>query len=176
MYDTVDPLLGKAPEKELTEKISNVVLSGKCVLGIHDLIVHDYGPGRRMISLHAEIPASGDLLEMHDEIDNLERRLSDELGCNAVIHMDPIQTDDEEVNRLRVMTDEVLEDISPEIKMHDFRVVSGTTHTNLIFDVLVSFSFKMTDSQLQKLIAEKMTQRDPSLRTVVSVDRDYTGK
>ena len=90
--------------------------------------------------------------------------------------MDPIQTDDEEVNRLRVMTDEVLEDISPEIKMHDFRVVSGTTHTNLIFDVLVSFSFKMTDSQLQKLIAEKMTQRDPSLRTVVSVDRDYTGK
>ena len=176
VYDTVDPLLGKAPEKELTEKISNVVLSGKCVLGIHDLIVHDYGPGRRMISLHAEIPASGDLLEMHDEIDNLERRLSDELGCNAVIHMDPIQTDDEEVNRLRVMTDEVLEDISPEIKMHDFRVVSGTTHTNLIFDVLVSFSFKMTDSQLQKLIAEKMTQRNPSLRTVVSVDRDYTGK
>lgn len=176
VYDTVDPLLGKAPEKDFTDRISDIVLSGKCVLGIHDLIVHDYGPGRRMISLHAEVPASGDLLEMHDEIDNLERRLSDELGCHAVIHMDPIQTDDEEVNRLRVMTDEVLEDISTDIKMHDFRVVSGTTHTNLIFDVLVSFSFKMTDAQLQKLIADKIAQRDPSLHAVVSVDRDYTGK
>ena len=176
VYDTVDPLLGKAPEKDFTDRISDIVLSGKCVLGMHDLIVHDYGPGRRMISLHAEVPASGDLLEMHDEIDNLERRLSDELGCHAVIHMDPIQTDDEEVNRLRVMTDEVLEDISTDIKMHDFRVVSGTTHTNLIFDVLVSFSFKMTDAQLQKLIADKIAQRDPSLHAVVSVDRDYTGK
>ena len=88
--------------------------------------------------------------------------------------MDPIQTDDEEVNRLRVMTDEVLEDISPEIKMHDFRVVSGTTHTNLIFDVLVSFSFKMSDSEIQKTVAEKLSKRDPSLRAVISVDRDYT--
>lgn len=176
VYDTVDPLLGKAPEKELTDKISQIVLSGNCVLGMHDLIVHDYGPGRRMITLHAEVPASGDILEMHDEIDNLERRLTEELGCHAVIHMDPIQTDDEEVNRLRVMTDEVLEDISPDIKMHDFRVVSGTTHTNLIFDVLVSFSFKMSDAELQKIIAEKISERDKTLRTVVSVDRDYTGK
>lgn len=174
VYDTVDPLLGKPPEKEFTDKISEIVRGGNCVIGMHDLIVHDYGPGRRMITLHAEVPASGDVLEMHDEIDNLERRLSEELGCHAVIHMDPIQTDDEEVNRLRVMTDEVLEDISPEIKMHDFRVVSGTTHTNLIFDVLVSFSFKMSDSEIQKTVAEKLSQRDPSLRAVISVDRDYT--
>lgn len=176
VYDTVDPLLGKAPEKEFTDKISQIVLSGHCVLGMHDLIVHDYGPGRRMISLHAEVPASGEILEMHDEIDNLERRLSEELGCHAVIHMDPIQTDDEEVNRLRVMTDEVLEEIDPSIKMHDFRVVSGTTHTNIIFDVLVSFAFKMSDDDIRKAIADRLAKRDPSLRAVVSVDRDYTGE
>lgn len=176
VYDTVDPLLGKAPEKELTDKIAKTVLSGKCVLGVHDLIVHDYGPGRRMVSLHAEVPASGDVLEMHDEIDNIERTLSEELGCHAVIHMDPIQTDDEEVNRLRVLTEEVLGEISDEIKMHDFRVVSGTTHTNLIFDVLVSYSFKMKDEEIKKLIAEKISERDSTLNTVVSVDRDYTGK
>ncbi len=176
VYETVDPLLGKAPEKEFVDKISDIVLSGKCVLGMHDLIVHDYGPGRRMVSLHAEVPSTGDLLEMHDEIDILERRLSEELGCHAVIHMDPIQTDNDEVNRLRVMANEVVEEISPDIKMHDFRVVSGTTHTNLIFDVVVSFSYKMTDAQLQKQIAVKLSERDSSLCAVVSVDRDFTGQ
>ncbi len=175
VYETVDPLLGKAPEKEFIDKISDIVMSGKCVLGTHDLIVHDYGPGRRMISLHAEVPSTGDILEMHDEIDILERRLSEELGCHAVIHMDPIQTDNDEVNRLRVMANEAVEEISPDIKMHDFRVVSGTTHTNLIFDVVVSFSFKMSDAQLQKQIADKLSERDPSLCAVVSVDRDFTG-
>ena len=175
VYETVDPLLGKAPEKEFIDKISDIVMSGKCVLGTHDLIVHDYGPGRRMISLHAEVPSTGDILEMHDEIDILERRLSEELGCHAVIHMDPIQTDNDEVNRLRVMAIEAVEEISPDIKMHDFRVVSGTTHTNLIFDVVVSFSFKMSDAQLQKQIADKLSERDPSLCAVVSVDRDFTG-
>ncbi len=175
VYETVDPLLGKAPEKEFIDRILSIAQSGKCVLGTHDLIVHDYGPGRRMISLHAEVPSTGNLLEMHDEIDNLERRLSEELGCHAVIHMDPIQTDNDEVNRLRVMTSEAIEEISPDIRMHDFRVVSGTTHTNLIFDVVVSFSYKATDAQLKKQIADKLSERDSALHAIVSVDRDFTG-
>lgn len=172
-YETVGPLLGQPPEPEFVKSIEDIVLSGKDVLGVHDLIVHDYGPGRCMISLHAEVPASGDILAIHDEIDNLERRLSEKLGCTAVIHMDPIQTDNENVRVLREVAQKVCCEIFEGMKLHDFRIVEGNTHTNLIFDVVVPHSFKLSDTEIKNRISEKIKEYDSKLFAVVTVDKDF---
>lgn len=172
-YETVQPLLGMPPEKEFVDEIERIVLESGVVLGIHDMIVHDYGPGRCMVSLHAEVPAEGNILELHDEIDNIERTLCETLGCIVTIHMDPIQTDDEVVNELKFLALEAVESIDPAIRMHDFRVVIGETHTNLIFDVLVSYSFKMEDEALKEEIGRRVKEKDPKLFCVITVDKDY---
>ncbi|MBR2411137.1 MAG: cation transporter [Clostridia bacterium] len=173
-YETVGPLLGQPPEKEFVEEIERIVTAGKDIIGIHDLIVHDYGPGRRIISLHAEVPASGDILDIHDEIDNLERELSDKLGCIAVIHMDPIQTDNENVTRLKEIAENACKRVYENMHLHDFRIVEGNTHTNLIFDVVVPHGFKMTDSEIKKRIQEEIKAENESLFTVVTVDKNFT--
>lgn len=173
-YETVGPLLGQPPEKEFVEEIERIVTAGKDIIGIHDLIVHDYGPGRRIISLHAEVPASGDILDIHDEIDNLERELSEVLGCIAVIHMDPIQTDNENVTRLKEIAENACKRVYENMHLHDFRIVEGNTHTNLIFDVVVPHGFKMTDSEIKKKIQEEIRKEDESLFTVITVDKNFT--
>ena len=173
-YETIGPLLGQPPEKEFVEEIEKIVTAGKDIIGIHDLIVHDYGPGRRIISLHAEVPASGDILDIHDEIDNLERELSEVLGCIAVIHMDPIQTDNENVTRLKEIAENACKRVYENMHLHDFRIVEGNTHTNLIFDVVVPHGFKMTDSEIKKRIQEEIKAEDESLFTVVTVDKNFT--
>lgn len=172
-YETIGPLLGQPPEKEFVEKIEEIVLAGKDILGVHDLIVHDYGPGRCMISLHAEVPASGDILEIHDEIDNLERELCEKLGCMAVIHMDPVQTDNENVRRLKAVAEEACRSVFEDMKLHDFRIVEGNTHTNLIFDIVVPHDFRLSDSELRRSIDEKIKEYDKKLFTVITVDKDY---
>lgn len=172
-YETVGPLLGQPPEPEFVEKIEKIVMSGKDVLGVHDLIVHDYGPGRCMVSLHAEVPASGDILDIHDGIDNLERELSERLGCVAVIHMDPIQTDNENVMRLKEITENACKSVYEKMQLHDFRIVEGSTHTNLIFDVVVPHGFKMTDAEIKKKLEEIIKEHDKTLFTVITVDKDY---
>ncbi len=173
-YETVGPLLGQPPEAEFVEEIERIVMSGKDVLGVHDLIVHDYGPGRCMISLHAEVPASGNILDIHDEIDNLERELSEKLGCVAVIHMDPIQTDNENVTKLKEIAEAACKSVYEDMQLHDFRIVEGNTHTNLIFDVVVPHGFNMTDSLLRKKIEEEIKKYDEKLFTVITVDKKYT--
>ncbi len=172
-YETIGPLLGQPPEKEFVEKIEEIVLAGKDILGVHDLIVHDYGPGRCMISLHAEVPASGDILKIHDEIDNLERELCEKLGCMAVIHMDPVQTDNENVRRLKAVAEEACRSVFEDMKLHDFRIVEGNTHTNLIFDIVVPHGFRLSDSELRRSIDEKIKEYDKKLFTVITVDKDY---
>lgn len=172
--DTIDPLLGQPPEKEFVERIEEIVLSHSDVLGIHDLIVHNYGPGRVMISLHAEVSASGDILLLHDTIDNIERQLQKELQCSAVIHMDPIVTDDEETSQLKEMMTAFVKEMSPELRLHDFRLVKGPTHTNIIFDVLVPYHFKMSDEQIRTFIASRARAIDPAYYTVVNVDKAYS--
>lgn len=172
-YETIGPLLGQPPEKEFVEEIEKIVTAGKDIIGIHDLIVHDYGPGRRIISLHAEVPASGDILDIHDEIDNLERELSEVLGCIAVIHMDPIQTDNENVTRLKEIAEKACKRVYENMHLHDFRIVEGNTHTNLIFDVVVPHGFKMTDSEIKKKIQEEIRKEDESLFTVITVDKNF---
>lgn len=172
--DTINPLLGQPPEKEFVNEIEKIVLSHEEILGIHDLIVHNYGPGRVMISLHAEVSASGDILALHDTIDNAERQLQNELKCDAVIHMDPIVTDDEQVNELREMVVAIVGEISPNLGLHDFRVVKGPTHTNIIFDVLVPFRFKMSDSQIRSFIDSRIKKLNPSYFTVINIDKNFT--
>ena len=173
-YETVQPLLGQPPEKETVDEISEIVLGYDIVLGIHDLVVHDYGPGRMMISLHAEVDSKGDILEIHDEIDNIEKALSEQLNCSAVIHMDPIVTDDEEMTEYKELVKKACSEISAEIGIHDFRMVKGNTHTNLIFDVVVPFGFRLNDEELKKEVSGKINESNNKLFTVITVDKDYT--
>ena len=144
------------------------------IIGIHDLIVHDYGPGRVMISLHAEVPASQDVLALHDEIDNVERELRERLGCEAVIHMDPVVTDDGVTEETRRRVAELVRCIDDDITIHDFRMVSGPTHTNVIFDAVVPYDFRLSDRQVEEKIRCAVRALDGSFYAVVQVERSYT--
>ena len=172
--DTIDPLLGQAPDPEYVQQISDLVMSYEGVIGIHDLIVHNYGPGRMLISLHAEVPSDGDILAMHDMIDLIEHQLQDSLHCSAVIHMDPICVNDEETNHLKILTAGYLSQIDTHITMHDFRIVKGPTHTNIIFDVVVPYGFQMSDNQLRPAITERIRRDNPNYYTVIEVDKKFT--
>lgn len=172
--DTISPLLGQPPQKEFVEKIESIVQSYPQVLGIHDLIVHDYGPGRVMISLHAEVPASGDMLHLHDTIDNIERQLYRELHCDAVIHMDPVMNDDEETQELKKQVTYCLHELDKSLNLHDFRIVKGPTHTNIIFDILVPFKFQLSDAEISRFMEEKIHSISTSYYAVINIDKDYT--
>ncbi len=172
--DTISPLLGQAPDPEFVQQINDIVMSHEGVMGIHDLIVHNYGPGRVLISLHAEVPADGNILTMHDMIDLIEHELRDTLQCNAVIHMDPICTDDEETNALKKMVLGYLAEIDSTITMHDFRIVKGPTHINVIFDVVIPYRFRMPDTELVQTITAKIQAENPNYFTVIEVDKKYS--
>lgn len=172
--ETLDPLLGQPPEEEFVKQIEDIVMSHEEISGIHDLIVHDYGPGRRMISLHAEVPAEGDILETHDIIDNTENELREKLGCDATIHMDPIVTEDERVEELKQIVNAIVKGVDGSISMHDFRVVTGPTHTNLIFDILIPYKFRMSDEALLQEIRKQVRERlGENFYTVMKVDKAY---
>ena len=151
-----------------------MVLAHKSIIGIHDLIVHDYGPGRMMISLHAEVSASEDVLELHDEIDNVENELREKLGCEAVIHMDPIVTDDGLTQETRERVAALVRCIDDAINIHDFRMVKGPTHTNVIFDAVVPFGFRLSDEEVAKKIRTAVRALDGNYYAVVRVERSYT--
>lgn len=171
--ETLSPLLGQTPDPEFVDRIEQIVLSYPEVLNIHDLIVHDYGPGRMMISLHAEVSADGDLLQLHDVIDNAEHRLKKELGCMAVIHMDPIITNDAHTDALRMAVAEKVKSIDPRLTIHDFRTVPGSTHTNLIFDVVVPYDVKLTADEVRRRIGALVKELDENYFAVVQVDNSY---
>lgn len=171
--DTIDPLLGQPAEADFVKKIEDIVLSFEEIQGIHDLVVHNYGPGRVMISLHAEVPAEGDILELHDTIDTAEQRLSNELGCEAVIHMDPICTKDEETNEMKAVTGQKLQQIDESLSFHDFRMVKGPTHTNLIFDILVPYTCKKKDDDILSELEQRVRAEYPNTYLVVKIDRSY---
>lgn len=172
--DTINPLLGTAPDPAFVQQVENIVMSDDLIIGIHDLIVHNYGPGRILISLHAEVPSDGNLLEMHDTIDLLEHRLRDELSCQAVIHMDPICLHDELTNELKQIVSKILLDLDPILTMHDFRIVTGPTHTNLIFDVVTPYDYCYSDEELNKLICAKIHDYNENYHAVIDIDKKYT--
>jgi len=171
--DTVDPLLGKAPDKEYVQKIEEIVTSHDLILGIHDMMIHDYGPGRVVVSLHAEVPSDGDILEMHDLIDHIEHDLSEMCNCEAVIHMDPISVNDPETAELKEQIRSIIQSIDTNLQFHDFRIVKGPTHTNLLFDVLVPYKFPIKDSELVVQIDRKVKELNPTYFIVVKVDHTY---
>ena len=171
--ETIAPLLGQAPEAEFVQQIERIVISHPPICGIHDLIVHDYGPGRVMISLHAEVPAGGDMLELHDVIDNAEIALRRELNCEAVIHMDPIVTDDGITSELRAKVSELVKTIDERITIHDFRIVPGNTHTNLIFDAVVPFDIGISAQEVSERISRLVSEMDSNYFAVVLVEHSY---
>lgn len=171
--ETISPLLGQKPSADLVNQIHEIVMSYDEVIGIHDLIAHDYGPGRLMISLHAEVPANGNILHLHDTIDRIEQQLGNDLNCEAVIHMDPILTDDEQTREYRDIVLQVLAKMEGDLQIHDFRIVKGPTHTNLIFDVVTPFDYVLSDTALIEHIQERLQQKDASLFAVVRVDKGY---
>lgn len=176
LQETITPLLGQAPDREFIERIQKLIEEFPEITGIHDLIVHDYGPGRLMISLHAEMPVyeDSDIFAMHDIIDNAERLLSKELECLVTIHLDPTRSNDERVAELKAKTVNVLHGISPELSLHDFRVVPGPTHTNLIFDVVIPFDLKLKEDEItEKLNSAVSEWDDAKYYVVVSFDRPY---
>ncbi len=171
--ETVGPLLGKTPEPELVEAIKDIVMDHEHVVGIHDMIVHDYGPGRVMVSLHAEVPGDGDIFELHEAIDHIERELNEKLGCNAVIHMDPIETNNELVKEVRRRVEARIVEAIEQASIHDFRMVQGPNNTNVIFDVVVPFSLKDSDEDIRKQVQQLVKDVDSSYFAVVTVDRAY---
>lgn len=171
--ETINPLLGVPPTDEFVDEIGETVMSHKGVLSFHDLIVHDYGPGRRMISLHAEVPADEDLLKTHDMIDNIEKELSAKLGCDAVIHMDPIETDDKITMEAREKIAELVKIIDERVTIHDFRMVTGPTHTNVIFDIVVPYDVNRTEAEIQRDIERMVKTLDSNYYAIVHVDKSF---
>lgn len=174
MRKTLNSLLGEAPDGKLVETIEEMVLKNEKVIGIHDLIVHNYGPNRFFASVHAEVSASEDILESHDAIDNIEREALEKYDIILTIHLDPIETDNEVVNELRCFTAEAVRAVDERLSMHDFRVVIGQTHSNLIFDVAMPLQFDRTEEQVAKAIEAKIKEHDPKLNAVMRIDSSYT--
>lgn len=171
--DTLSPLLGQVPDPKLVQQIEEIVMSHEEVSGIHDLIVHDYGPGRLMISLHGEVAGNGDIFKLHDAIDRIENELNTKLGCEAVIHMDPIVVNDEQVIRMREQIEEKIKAISPEISIHDFRLIKGPTHTNVIFDAVVPYKFTLSDEEVKSRIETMIRTNWTHCHPVIKVDKSY---
>ncbi len=171
--DTLNPLLGEPPSGEFVEEIKKTVMAHPEILGIHDLVVHDYGPGRRMISLHGEVAGDSDIFEIHDVIDRIEKELNQKLGCEAVIHMDPIENNNQKVSETRELLTEKIRTRYPEVTIHDFRMVQGPTHTNLIFDAVVPFGFEKTNEEVRAGIEKLVSETWENYFAVVHVEQSY---
>ncbi len=169
--ETTAPLLGKRPDPEFVSAIEEATLSFEGIGGVHDVIVHDYGPGRVFVSLHAEVPADADVRDIHEVIDNAEKYLSDQFRCVATIHMDPIITDDPETARLRTLAVDALLAIGPELSIHDFRAVQGPQNKTLLFDVSVPYTYTESDEALRERIENAVAERIPGCLADVTIDR-----
>lgn len=171
--DIIGPLLGQPPSEELVKNIESIMLSEKSIVGVHDLIVHDYGPGRIIASAHAEVPADSDIVAIHDIIDNVEKEISKKLKIAICIHMDPVVINNNKVNGYKALTEKILHEYNPDYTFHDFRMVEGNTHTNLIFDLVVPFSKKTSNDKILSDIRKKFKEKDSSLNLVVTVEHSY---
>lgn len=173
LKDTMADLLGKPADKEFTEQIEKKIMSYDKIVGVHDMIVHDYGPGRRFASAHAEVSSRDDIMEIHDIIDLAERDIFNEFGLVISIHTDPIVTDDERINALKDMTKGIVQEISNEMSIHDFRVVDGPTHTNLIFDLIVPHKYHLSNNQIIQIIEDKLSKIDERYFVVITIEHAF---
>ena len=174
LKETIDLLIGQPPKQEFINEIREIVLGHSMVHGVHDLIVHDYGPGRVMISLHAEVDVNGNIQDIHEQIDHIEHELQEKLHCSATIHMDPIVTDDEEVLAVKAKVEEMVHFLDESFSMHDFRMVKGSTRTNLIFDVEVPRKTSYTDNEIVNWLKERIHELPGSKYfAVIQIDHEY---
>lgn len=171
--ETLDPLLGTAPEPDFVDMIQQTILSYEGVLGTHDLIVHDYGPGRQFASVHVEMAAEDDVLKCHDIIDNIENDFRKNFNIHMIIHYDPVVTNDPAVSDLRHWLSDQVKTIDPALSIHDLRLVPGPTHTNVIFDCVVPSSITISASEITSRIKELVTRKYPSYICVITIDASF---
>ena len=171
--ETLSPLLGNPPDPQLVRDITDIVLAHPEVMNIHDLIVHDYGPGRLMVSLHAEVPGDGDIFGLHDAIDTAEYELESKLGCDAVIHMDPVSPDGTKTAHMRGELAEAAKAIDPRLSIHDFRIVDGPTHTNVIFDAVLPNDSALTEDEARSALETLVHSLWKNSHPKVHIDRPF---
>lgn len=169
--ETISPLLGQPPKKEFVDKINKIIASHPQIIGIHDLIVHDYGPYRTMVSLHAEVPSSGDILTMHDIINDAEEELKQILNCDAIIHMDPVVINDKQTNKTKTDIIEKLKAIDERISIHDFRIIKGNKRPKIFFDVVIPYDFEDDDDVILQKINDLISDINPNFSTYIGIDR-----
>lgn len=172
--ETTSPLLGEAPDHELVNSITEIVKKEPGVLGIHDLMVHNYGPGKIFASMHIEVDADGDLMESHDMIDNIEKTVKEALRVEFVVHMDPVKTDDPLITKMKKIIADALQPLDGVDNIHDFRIVPGPTHTNIIFDVVLSAGCRLSEKEITEIAAEAARAADEKFYVVITFDRAYT--
>jgi divalent metal cation (Fe/Co/Zn/Cd) transporter len=171
MKDTINLLLGEGADSELAQKIGDAVMEYDGIIGVHDLEVHNYGPGRIFASVHAEVPAEVDVLVSHDIIDNVERELRERLGLHLTIHLDPVVTNDPLLDALRLELKEIVGTFE-RVSFHDLRIVRGATHTNVLFDLVVPFGYALSDKELCREVEASIRNRHPDFYAVITVDKD----
>jgi ribosomal protein L17 len=171
LKDTIASILGQGPTEETKNNLEAIIMAHEGVLDLHDLMVHDYGPHRTYASVHVEVDAGVDILLSHELIDDIERDILRDMGIHLIIHLDPIVTDDPDANKARELVDRLLTAIEPSLTFHDFRMVKGQTHSNLIFDMVVPFGVRMGMRELTDRFQMDLSKNDPKLRAVITLDR-----
>ena len=173
LNDIVGNLLGKAPDPELVKSIEELMLKEKWIYGVHDLIIHDYGPGRIIASAHAEVPCDADILEVHEVIDRVEKEINSKLKIVMCIHMDPIAVNDENINRYKKIISEVIEEYDKDFKFHDFRIVEGKNQTNVIFDLVIPHKYEKANDVILKELRAKVKEKKKEINLVVTIEHSY---
>ncbi len=171
--ETIDPLVGVIPSEEEVEEIANAIKAYDGVLGIHDLVVHNYGPNMNFVTVHVEVSREVDVMKSHDLIDNIEHEVSKKLNILLTIHMDPVEVNDEATNKIKVVVKKILEDIDSKLSFHDFRIVPGPTHTNVLFDVVIPFEYPLTAKELRTVIQDKIKEHNETWIAVIEIDKMY---
>ena len=172
--DIIGELLGNPADQKQTTAIKNMILSYPEVLGVHDMIIHDYGPGKELGSAHVEVDSQMNFLKAHDVVDQAERKIYEKMHVMMTLHLDPVDTTNPVCNAYRDETSRILHEMDPNLSMHDFRIVSGPTHTNLVFDVMIPYECKYTKEEIQKRLDEELTKQATQIYTVITFDHEYT--
>lgn len=174
--ETISPLLGQPPSPEFVKRVEEIALSNEKIIGLHDMMVHDYGPGRIMVSLHCEVSSEDDIIELHEVIDGLEIRISEELNCNALIHMDPVDINDEALNSIRPIVAQAVKGICERASFHDLRVVRASDHLNVLFDVLLPFDSGISDKDAILRLTGAIKEQRPDCECIIKIDTDFVGR
>ena len=171
VLEIINILIGGAPDEDFIQEIASFVSNfDKNVVGIHDLMLHDYGPGRKILILHVEVPAEGDIMQLHDLIDNIEESLADKFNVLATIHMDPVYTNNERVTSLKEKVNQIVKGIDENFTIHDFRMNEGDTHANIIFDLVKTFDTKLTDSEIYSRVEKELKEYDEKLNVIIKIE------